>query len=153
MRIVITALVLIAVPSVYPQSNRAQSNSTNNSASKPPTFTLNDKNFGKLPQWQWKFSTVTPMVGLFKTPPKTLKPLDNAQIDPEIIIHPSQSRTGEHSPGTMIAQNQFPGLQFLPVEWPRFKIEPIPITWPQLSLDPIQIECSRCTTEAALPHR
>jgi len=79
-----------------------------------------------------------------------LKPPGNAQIDPKIIVHPAQSRIGDQPPGTQIAQNQFPGLELLPIEWPQLKIKPIPTVWPKLKLEPIS---AMGNEEQASPHR
>lgn len=72
------------------------------------------------------------------------------KLDPKIVVHPPQSNLGEQLPGTLVAQNLYPGLVLLPVEeskakggpipttWPNAKIEAIPIVWPKAEI--LQIE-------------
>lgn len=142
MRLVIAALILSAAPQVYCQSSEVQQE---NSCGVPPAFTLPAPEFGKMPQQQWRMSNLFPAADLFRTEPKTLKPLGDAQIDPAIIIRPSQSKSIDQPQGTMIAQNQFPGLQFLPIDLAqRAKIKPIPTTWPLFKLEPIPTGCPQC---------
>lgn len=43
---------------------------------------------------------------------------NNAEVDPKIIVHPSQSKLGIQPSGTVIAQNEFPNLELLPIEYP-----------------------------------
>jgi hypothetical protein len=77
------------------------------------------------------------MIVLPKTGPLHL--IDRAQIDPQMIIHPPKSSLGVQPPGTLVAQNEYPGLQFLPIESSSMKLEKIPITWPNLKLQSIPI--------------
>jgi hypothetical protein len=72
--------------------------------------------------------------------------LDDAQIDPKMIVHPPQSSIGVQPPGTAVAQNEYPHLQLRPIEsansilqaiptrWPRFQLEKIPTQWPSFGL-------------------
>jgi len=61
----------------------------------------------------------------------------DAQIDPKIVVHPPQSSLGEQPPGTLVAQNLYPGLQLLPIEESKSKAEPIPTTWPNRKIEQI----------------
>ena len=73
------------------------------------------------------FSGVVPRKAIV-LPPTALQFEDHAQIDPQIIVRPPQSSLGEQPPGTLIAQNLYPGLQMLPIGEPKGKVKPIPIT-------------------------
>ena len=42
--------------------------------------------------------------------------LSNAEIDPEIIVHPPASSIGVQPPGTAVTQNEYPNLRMLPIE-------------------------------------
>jgi hypothetical protein len=79
---------------------------------------------------------VYPRPGGFRAPDQ---PRNSSRIDPQMIVQP---------PGTLVAQNIFPGLRLLPIgsaaalkpiptDWPRLKIESIPIAWPKSTLLPI----------------
>lgn len=57
-----------------------------------------------------------------------------------MIVHPPKSSLGAQPQGTMVAQNEYPGLQFLPIEVASAELKPIPIAWPNLKLQPIPIE-------------
>lgn len=71
------------------------------------------------------------------------------EIDPKILIHPPQSALGEPAPGTLVAQNLYPGLEFkrigeshmsggpIPTLWPNLRIENIPTVWPKLNISPV----------------
>ena len=76
--------------------------------------------------------------------PKTVEiaPTFKAQIDPKMIVHPPKS--GEQAPGTLVAQNLYPGLQLLPIDGSKSKVEPIPITWPKMKIENIPTTCPDC---------
>jgi hypothetical protein len=86
---------------------------------------------------QWNGLSSIPFGKVYRPEPKPLVPLGDAKIDPQIIFHPSQSGIGAQQPGTAIAQNQYPGLKYLPIQWPQAKVEPIPTAWPNLQMSPI----------------
>jgi len=71
------------------------------------------------------------------------RPRNHAQIDPLMIIHPQQSRLGVQPPGTPILQNDYPGLELLPIELSSVRLEEMPITWPNLKLQTIPIVCPK----------
>lgn len=114
--------------------------------------------FSKMPQWRWD-----PSLGSFRTqsvllpPSKSLIRLGDAAIDPQILRHPSTSDLGAQPPATQLAQNEFPGLKFQPINelsggpasgasrcepgpqllsttWPKLQVEQIPNTWPGLKM-------------------
>ena len=136
MRLVIAAIVLGAMPAAYSQSSVAQPSTSDHPGVTPPVLTLPRPNFGKVTPQEWQVDRLPQTVVVLHDFPEVQHPRFHTQIDPEIVIHPSQSRLGTQQ-GTEIAQNQFPGLQFLPIEWPKLKMEPIPITWPNLKMEPI----------------
>jgi hypothetical protein len=77
-------------------------------------------------------------------------PLGDAQIDPQMIVHPTARDLGVQPAGTLVAQNLYPGLQYLPIEaegcgpkggplsttWRELKVEPISIAWPKFKMEP-----------------
>jgi hypothetical protein len=78
-------------------------------------------------------------------------PLGNASIDPKMILHPTARDLGTQPPGTLVAQNLYPGLKFQPIDvqqcapkggplsitWPKLRIEEIPIFWPDVQVQPV----------------
>jgi len=66
-----------------------------------------------------------------------------SQIDPQMIVHPPASSLGEESKGTLVAQNLYPGLEFLPIDQSKGKLQPIPITWPGFKMEPIPTDVSK----------
>ncbi|MGO9338515.1 MAG: hypothetical protein ACLPY1_13525 [Terracidiphilus sp.] len=79
---------------------------------------------------------VPPKLGLFDK--------NRAKIDPNIVVHPPKSSIGEQAPGTLVAQNLYPGLQLLPIDGPKAKVQPIPITWPKMKMENIPTTCPDC---------
>jgi hypothetical protein len=110
----------------------------------PSPWTAQGRDFGKMTPG-WPATMHTPEWIVIRPAPTTLKPFGDAKIDPMIIVHPSRTRIGDQPPGTQIAQNQFPGLKLLPIEWPQLKIKPIPTVWPNLKMEPIATTCAKCT--------
>ncbi len=124
----------------------------------PPALTLQPgQDFGpgqdfRKGRREWKLSPFTPFSEtILQAPPtlKALRPLGDAQIDPNILRRPPHSVLDAQPQGTLMAQNQFPGLRFLPIEslkgtwgpistvWPKLKIERIPIEWPRAKIIPV----------------
>lgn len=74
----------------------------------------------------------------------------DAEIDPKIVVHPSESALGEQQRGTLVAHNLYPGLEFkridepapaaiqIPRAWPDRRIENTPITWPDAKNVPVK---------------
>jgi hypothetical protein len=103
------------------------------------------RDFSKLPPG-WHPTSVAPRKIVIQPQVPATRRLDNAQIDPKMIVHPPQSSIGVQPPGTAVAQNEYPHLQVLPIEspnsilksiptkWPRFQLETIPTQWPRFSL-------------------
>jgi hypothetical protein len=149
MRIVVLTLFFLAGETAFGQSGPVGPLNPNPPGGLPSPWTAQGRDFGKLPPG-WTATLNTPPWTVIRPAPTTLKPPGNAQIDPKIIVHPAQSRIGDQPPGTQIAQNQFPGLELLPIEWPQLKIKPIPTVWPKLKLEPIS---AMGNEEQASPHR
>jgi hypothetical protein len=59
------------------------------------------------------------------------------RIDPKIIAHPSQSRLGVQTPGTQVAQNEYPNLLMLLIDSPSVKLQSAPSQWPGYRLKAI----------------
>lgn len=152
MRLAIAVLFVCTLSPACAQSNRAHQPPSPKIPDEPPGFALPNTDFGKLPQRQCRINPNMPLVGTFKAPPATLRPLGDAQIDPKIIIRPAQSRLEDQPAGTMIAQNQFPGLRFLPIGGDGSKLEPIPIRWPNLKTEPIPTQCANCAVAPVEGH-
>jgi len=53
----------------------------------------------------------------------------SAQIDPGMVVHPPPASIGVQPPGTLVAQNLYPGLKLMPIEQPKPKGIPIPTTF------------------------
>jgi hypothetical protein len=71
------------------------------------------------------------------------------RIDPRMVVHPPQTSVGEQAPGTLVAQNLYPGLRFapidqshaakaIPVAWPELQVKNIPTSWPKMAVRPVQ---------------
>jgi len=120
----------------------------------PSPFTEQPRDFSKLPPG-WRMSADLPRTfTVFEPGPKSLRPWDDARIDPGLIVHPPQSSLGDRAPGTLVAQNVFPGLRIMPIErpnlraqipttWPLFELHPIPTDWPKYKL--LQVESGTLT--------
>ena len=143
MRVAILALFLFAGSTAFAQSGPFGPLNSDPPGSLPSPWTAQRRDFGKLPPG-WPATMHTPEWIVIRPAPTTLKPFGDAEIDPKIIVHSSQSRIGDQPPGTQIAQNQFPGLELLPIEWPQLKIKPIPTVWPNLKMEPISTMCAEC---------
>lgn len=75
--------------------------------------------------------------------------LNDAQIDPLIVAHPPQSSLGVQPEGRLVAKNEFPNLQLLPIDaatpapheiprqWPNLNLKNIPSTWPKFEMLPV----------------
>jgi hypothetical protein len=143
MRIVILALFFFAGATAFGQSGPFGPLNPKPSGNLPSPWTAHGRDFGKLPQGWPATMNMTEWTAILPAP-TTLKPFGDAQIDPKIVVHPAQSRLGDQPPGTQIAQNQFPGLELLPIEWPNAKIKPIPTVWPNLKMEPTPTMCGVC---------
>ncbi|MGD0629330.1 MAG: hypothetical protein ABR987_08250 [Terracidiphilus sp.] len=108
----------------------------------PPGNAQPRQDFGKLPQ-EFHFSFVPSQPLIL---PKTIEitPRFNAQMDSKIIVRPPKSGIGQQAPGTLVAQNLYPGLQLLPIDGSKAKVEPIPITWPKMKMENIPTSCPDC---------
>jgi len=101
------------------------------------------------PPPDWHFYGVVPPRTLILPNAGPLRPRGDARIDPKMIVHPPPSSLGEQPPGTMVAQNLYPGLQLLPIEgakaraiptiWPNLKVQQIPTAWPKCAIKPVEI--------------
>ena len=144
MRIVIRALFFFAGATAFGQSGPFGPLNPNPSGNLPSPWTAQGRDFGKLPPGWPATMNLAEWTAILPAP-KTLKPFGDAQVDPKIAVHPAQSRLGDQPPGTQIAQNQFPGLELLPIQWPNARIKPIPTVWPNLKMEPIPTMCGLCT--------
>ena len=149
MRIAAAALVLGAGIPVFCQSAGTAAAKPGEAGQPPPrVFLLSPQEFDKAsPEWHISPESllkmnVPPGIGRVRIP--------SAPADSAMIVHPPQGSVGVQAPGTQVAQNLYPGLQLMPIEQPKMKVEPIPTifpnakvekiptTWTQFTISPIQ---------------
>jgi hypothetical protein len=75
--------------------------------------------------------------------PETLVLKDRQPLDSRMIVHPPPSSLGVQPRGTQLAQNLYPGLELLPIDISKAKLQPIPIIWPDLKVEPIPIHAPK----------
>jgi hypothetical protein len=138
MRLTILALIFYAGTTALCQSASPVPASPDNAQQNSHIFNWSGTDFSTLPP-VWHRSSVLPQPMIVLPNGGPLRPNDRAKIDPQMIIHPPKSSLGLQPPGTLVAQNEYPGLQFLPIESSKKKMENIPTTWPNLKLQPIPI--------------
>jgi hypothetical protein len=100
-----------------------------------PMFNRPGTDLSKLPP-SWDVKSAPPRY-FFQWRKKPARPRDNAHIDSQMIVHPPQWRLGMQPQGTFVARNEYPDLQFLPIDSPARKLQEIPTPWPQLKLQSI----------------
>ena len=67
----------------------------------------------------------------------------DAQADPQMIVHPPPEFSAQQ-PGIQIAQNLYPGLEFLPIDEPKTGLQAMPTTWPEFKIEQIPIALPKC---------
>ncbi len=92
--------------------------------------------FSKLPPG-WRTTSVAPPKMLIQPQVPAARRLDEARIDPKMIVHPPQSSIGMQPPGIPVAQNEYPHLQVLPIESADSALKLIPTKWPRFQLEKI----------------
>jgi hypothetical protein len=97
------------------------------------------RDFSKLPPG-WHAVPLTPPRIVVRPKAVDTTRLNDAQIDPRIVVHPPASSIGVQPPGTAIAQNEYPHLRILPIESDRSYVEAIPTQWPPDRLENIPTE-------------
>jgi hypothetical protein len=127
---------LVAGTTAFCQSVPPAGANTENLVNTSPTIFQFQKEIAKAPERQFTASAplnigLRPDVGVLQ---------GNAQIDPKIIVHPPPSSIGAQPPGTQMAQNLYPGLQWLPIGESHVKERPIPTQWPKSALEAIPTE-------------
>ena len=108
----------------------------------PPGSAQPGQNFSKLPQG-FQFGSV-PNPTLILPITVEVPPRLKTQIDPKMIVHPPMSGIDGQAPGTLVAQNLYPGLQLLPIDGSKAKLEPIPILWPKMKVENIPTAWPDC---------
>jgi hypothetical protein len=109
----------------------------------PPAFTLEPGQDFSSGRREWKLKPFTPFSEtILQAPPgpKALRPLGDAQIDPNMILRPPHSAAEAQPQGTLMAQNLFPGLRFLPIESLKATLGPISTVWPKRKMERIPTE-------------
>jgi len=136
MRLTIFALFLSAGSAALCQSSTPAPANPNSQGLTPPQWSQPGQDFSAQLR-EWHFNTDSPQRTIILQAPLSEQQRNATQIDPKIIVHPPQSGIGEQAPGTMVAQNLYPGLQLLPIDWSKAKGEPIPTTWPNMKIENI----------------
>jgi hypothetical protein len=67
----------------------------------------------------------------------------DAQIDRQIILHPPLGTIAPQG-GIQMAQNLYPGLEFLPIDGTKTGLQSIPITWPEFKIEQIPTAFPKC---------
>jgi hypothetical protein len=135
MRGKILALFLYAGTTAFCQSVAPAPVSPDEWGRSQPAFTPPAWDFNKLPSDGRTPSMAAPKI-FIRPGAGVARPWNDARIDPKMIVHPPPSSLGVQPPGTLVAQSLYPNLRFLPVEWPRLKLQPIPTQWPKLEMSP-----------------
>lgn len=128
MRLTILALLLSTGTAALCQSVAPAPANPQQPGLAPFGITQGGRDFAKLPP-DWHLTSVLPRKMEIQPGP-WLQHRFNPQIDAQIIVHPPPSSLGEQWPGTLLAQNLYPGLQLLPIDESKPKGQPIPTTWP-----------------------
>ncbi len=142
MRLLTLALFLCAGSAAFCQSTtpapaKPHSSNPDKLWQLPPEFAQPQMEFGKLPH-NWDSFTVMPRTEIVISNPARVLP--DARIDRNIIVHPPQASIGVQPPGKLVAQNLYPNLRLLPIDWPKAKVEQIPTDWPRYKLESIPTE-------------
>jgi hypothetical protein len=105
----------------------------------PLVVTPSARDFSQLPSnWRPSNPTSLPQPKILLVPaPEKAHPLNAAQIDPKMIVHPPQSSLGVQPPGTIVAQNEFPNLRIQPIDSARLTVKAIPTNRPAFPVQTI----------------
>jgi hypothetical protein len=103
----------------------------------PPGFAPPLMDFGKFPR-QWNSLKIVPRTEIVIM--KSDRALADARIDRNMIVHPPSGSIGVQPRGTLVAQNLYPDLKMLPIDWPNARVEQIPTSWPSYKLEAIPVE-------------
>jgi hypothetical protein len=133
------ALFVCAATTAFCQSSAPAPINPDTLGQLTPEFTQPGMDFSQLPP-NWNLVIVKPRGTLVLPRTAAGQLRSSAAIDPKIIVHPPQSSLGVQPPGTLVAQNLYPNLQLLPIDWPKAKIEQIPTQWPNYKLARIPTE-------------
>ena len=152
MRLATLALFLCAAPATFCQSTAPAPANPDRLWSPPPQFTQPGRDFRKPPP-NWGTLNILPRTRIILPHSGFGRLWDGARLDRKIIVHPPQSSLGDQPPGTLVAQNLYPNLRMLPIDWPNAKIEEIPTAWPMLKLEAIPTEFCARLTECARPEK
>jgi hypothetical protein len=136
MRHTILILLFVAGTPAFSQSVSLASQTTAMQTQNPINFNWPGTDFSKIPPAFHGSMIATPARTIvLSAPPLGLK--DPVPSDSQMIIHPPKKSLGIQSQGKLVAQNEYPGLQFLPIESSSKELRPIPIIWPALKLQAI----------------
>lgn len=131
MRLCVFALLLCAGPVAFSQS--APSN-PDRFRKFPLRCNMPGRDLNKLPG-QWSSLRTMPFGRMHLPSPKPAARLDDAAIDPKIIVHPTAQNIGTQPPGALVAQNLYPELRFQPIDESKPRPRPLAIVWPQLKME------------------
>jgi hypothetical protein len=146
MRLAILPLCFLAGTVAFGQTAPAPALNLDQVAKIPPAMMQPGSDFTKLPP-DWRQDLFVPPARIVRPGMGETRRREDAQIDPRMIVHPPPSSIGVLPPGTLVARNLYPKLQFLPIEWPRLKVQKIPVQWPDSKMGP-----ARSSLPAAAQH-
>ena len=135
MRLAILPLCLLAGTMAFAQTTPAPALNFDQIGKIPPSMTQPGYDFTRLPQ-DWRQNLFVPPARIVRPGMGETRRREDAQIDPRMIVHPPPSSIGVLPPGTLVARNIYPKLQFLPIEWPKLKVQKIPVQWPDSRIGP-----------------
>jgi len=149
MRLSTLALFLCAAPAMFCQSPTPGPANPGKQWSLPPEFAQPGRDFRKPPP-NWGTLNILPRSRIIVPRAGADRLQNSGSLDRKMIIRPPQSSLGEQPPGTQVAQNFYPNLRILPIDWPKAKLEEIPVEWPNLKLESIPTtSCVKLTDVSA----
>jgi hypothetical protein len=124
MRVTILSLLLYAT-TAFCQSSAPAPVTAENLARTPLVPALPpSRDFSKLPPGWHAVPLADPKIMMVPNAVDATR-LSNAEIDPEIIVHPPPSSIGVQPPGTAVTQNEYPNLRMLPIDSTNSALEAI----------------------------
>ena len=124
MRVTILSLLLYAT-TAFCQSSAPAPVTAENLARTPLVSALPpSRDFSKLPPGWHAVPLADPKIMMVPNAVDATR-LSNAEIDPEIIVHPPPSSIGVQPPGTAVTQNEYPNLRMLPIDSTNSALEAI----------------------------
>src|ERR1700722_2580236 len=130
MRVTILGLLLYGTAALCQSSAPAPVTAENLARASLVPALQPSRDFSKLPPGWHAIPLADPKVMMVPNAVDTPR-LSNAEIDPEIIVHPPPSSIGVQPPGTAVKQNEYPNLRMLPIDATNSALEAIPTMSPR----------------------